>query len=118
MFKVSNTKTSAQPSNAELFDSINTLNSTVNSLVNYIHTNVATKADLENYVTKHEFTDFRDEVLTSQDKILTIVKDLKEDHPATIQWLKRHNQILDQYDQKDKEQDHEIHTIKTHLKLA
>lgn len=59
---------------------------------------------LDQMVTKTAFNSFRNEMLTGQDKIITILKRLDEERFSIIDWLKRH--------------DLEINKIKGVLKLT
>ena len=44
---------------------------------------------LDNLVTKHDFVDFRDQMLSGQDHILKILTKLDEERIFTIEWVKR-----------------------------
>ncbi len=50
---------------------------------------IATKEDLKDLVTKREFSEFRDENLTSLDKMMTILRRLDEERLFTFEMVKR-----------------------------
>lgn len=62
-------------------------------------------------VTRKEFTDFKHQVPTGQDEILTIVRRLDEERVFTAAWLKRIEQEVEGHKK-------EISKIKEHLKIS
>lgn len=66
---------------------------------------------IETLVTKPEFQEFRDEVLTGQDKMITILQRLDEERVFTNKWI---NDI----EKKVEENKDEIKKLKLRLKIA
>lgn len=61
-------------------------------------------ARFDELVTKNEFNDFKDEVLSGQDEMLTILQNLQQEIPAIAHAVTRH--------------DKDISRIKEHLDIA
>ncbi len=58
---------------------------------------LATKQDLGNYVTKEEFNVFKDDIFIHLDEHLTILKRLDQERIFTTSWLKRIDSKLDEH---------------------
>jgi hypothetical protein len=80
---------------------------------------LATKADLhllradisEKFMTKHEFYEFKDEILTGQDKMITILERLDQERVFTNEAVKRLEAQVEV-------NTHDIKVIKERLQIA
>lgn len=72
----------------------------------------------EHMVTKKEFSEFQEKVMTQFDEQLVILKRLDEERYATIEWLKRLDQEVEDHRKKIDNHAHQLQRIRQELKLS